>query len=948
MTVKARTIVVVPGLVVTTLVLVLVQCGRRPEPPALIRLTDLLSKAEIESPLASVPAAGSLAETPGVVESSVVFRQGFDPHQPRPEGWLHEPGCEVEPGDSGNGVLHCTGRRLQLVLLPAEPSTHYRLSRRARVSASGCGDLIVAESAWGFTPHPTWLFPHGLERARLLDLHRFSSAGPSWARDSQLLFTSPHTRSLVVGARLKYGCGLWLDSLILERLDLSEAQELSLLKARSPAPGTDGALGLAKRGRFLTAESDSVPSPYDESYTVRDVLFAPTPTDVAFDLVIPPRARLRFSYAIGKWAHPGEEVRFEITVGKEDLRKTLFADTLRVDPEGVERYWRPARVDLRDYAGRMVRLTLKTRSVGDSPASYALWGSPILDRPRSPSDPPNVILLVVDTLRADRLGSYGSRTTSTPHIDSLARDGILFDPVVSQASWTLPSHASVFTGLMPGRHGAESILTPLPLRFDTLAEHFRAAGWGTHAILYKPILADVGVDQGFDTFFNVPRVVVRADDNLRKALEWLDENGDRRFFLFLHFDDPHQPYSQPREFLSRRLEEGMRRFEAHLPLWVSKRFARNMGPDEPELRDCRAGNTLKESFKALSRELYDSEVEYVDDRIGQFLEALRRRGLYEDTVIVFFSDHGQAYWEHGEHFGHESRNFYEEVVRVPLIIKPADRHPFGRGQRVRSQVRLFDLMPTVLEMAGLETSGLPIQARSLIPLMRHPEKTWPDRLAVTEARRALAVRSRGWKYMLRSLAARTGEVLFQLGDDDTSEVRDVHGEYPEITRELRLAGLENRLRSRRGRYAVVVGDTRPRRYVVEMRMTSSSPPPEVLYGLGEETEQSKADTTTYRFTDDWQRPLVLVARLPGRTEPPIAIRVRAAAEESGDLTLERQSIPALSRPDETGFLERLVDRAAPGVYVLDLGGADGESQPSPSSVADARRLEALRALGYLD
>lgn len=951
MIVKARTIAVVPGLVVATLVLALMQCGRGPEPPALIRLVDLLPEAEIVSPLTSVPAAESLSETRGVVKSSVVFREGFDPLAPHPEGWLHDPGCEKELVDSGNGVLQCTGRWPHLMLLPAEPSTHYRLSRQARATASECGDVILSESAGEYTPprRPWIVFRRGLKRGRLLARYRFSSAGPSWTRDSQMLLTTPHTRSLVIGAYVKPNCQLRLDSLTLERLDLSVEQKLSLIKAQSPAPGTDRTLGVAKRGRFLIAESESVPSPYDENYTVRDVLFAPTPTDITFDLVIPPRARLYFSYAIGKWADAGDEVRFEITLGLGDLQKTLFSDILRADAGSAERYWRQARIDLEEYAGRKVRLTFKTRSSTDGLTSYPLWGSPILDRPRSPSDPPNVILLVVDTLRADRLGSYGSRTVSTPHIDSLARDGILFDPVVSQASWTLPSHASVFTGLMPSRHGAggHSVLSSLPLRFDTLAEHFQAAGWSTHAILYKPALADVGVDQGFDTFFNVPKVAVQADDNLRKALEWLDENHDRRFFLLLHFDDPHQPYAQPEEFLNRQLEQRMARFDARLPLIVNSRFARNFAPGTPKLRGHKKGKTLKDSFKALSRDLYDSEVEYVDDRIGQFLEALRQRGLYDETIIVFFSDHGEAYWEHGEVFGHEPRNFYEEVVRVPLIIKPADRHPFRRGQRVRSQVRLFDLMPTVLEMAGLETSGLPIQARSLIPLMQHSERTWPDRLAITEARSGLAVRSRGWKYMLRSLGSRKGELLFRL-DDDSSEVRDVHRERPELTRALRLAGLENRLWNQRGRYAVVVGDTSPRRYVVEMKMASSSPLPEVLYGLDQEAEESGTDTRTHRFAGYWQRPLVLVARLPGVAEPQISARAQAVAKGNGALALEQQRLVALARTEEAGFLQRLVDRAVPGVYVLDLEGADGESQRSPSSVADARRLEALRALGYLD
>src|SRR5262249_41560817 len=152
-----------------------------------------------------------------------------------------------------------------------------------------------------------------------------------------------------------------------------------------------------------------------------------------------------------------------------------------------------------------------------------VWGSPIINTLRSQGQPPNIILIGTDTLRADRLSLFGYRRRTSPKMTELASDGVAFSQTISPTNWTCPGFASIFTGLFPSRHqvtdyGPES---PLSSSLTTLAEILRSAGWVTGAILYKTSLYSGGFDQGFDTFFDVPRDVVDADDNLRKALGWI-------------------------------------------------------------------------------------------------------------------------------------------------------------------------------------------------------------------------------------------------------------------------------------------------------------------------------------------------------------------------------------------------------------------------------------------
>jgi arylsulfatase A-like enzyme len=303
--------------------------------------------------------------------------------------------------------------------------------------------------------------------------------------------------------------------------------------------------------------------------------------------------------------------------------------------------------------------------------------------------PPNVIILAVDTLRPDHLGCYGYSRDTSPNVDRLAKDGILFESVISQCPWTLPSFATLFTSLYPAQHGAGINMNSLRASFPTLAEVLAENGYATGAVLSSRVLSpDFGVARGFQHYD------VKETDEERNAgrvtdlsLGWIDTNPDKPFFLFAHYFDPHQTFSPPAPF-DTLFDPG---YDG--PLGMSFDLKVLM----------RRGGTLSENLSRLTdadwhymKALYDGEIAFTDREIGRLLLELERRGLRENTLFVFLSDHGEEFYEH-KGLGH-GHTLHAEVIRVPLIITMPAVLP--KGLRVDEQVRLVDVMPTILDIVG--------------------------------------------------------------------------------------------------------------------------------------------------------------------------------------------------------------------------------------------------------
>ncbi len=295
-----------------------------------------------------------------------------------------------------------------------------------------------------------------------------------------------------------------------------------------------------------------------------------------------------------------------------------------------------------------------------------------------------VILISIDTLRADRLGCYGYAKATSRSIDRFAQEAILFRDAVSHAPSTLPSHASIFTSMLPSRHGASHRYErALPDEAVTLAEVFRKAGFATGSFNGGgQVAAEYGLAQGFSVYESEARASDRFETTARKALEWIDALPEESFFLFLHTFEVHQPFGADR-----------RHVEA---LWDGP----DLGDPMKLLRAIRLGHTpLTSQHEDYLSAHYDAEVRSMDEGFAVLLDGLSSRDLYDSTMIVLTSDHGEELGERGAMCAH-AHTLHRELLHVPLLLKLAGRRGTA-GREVTGLVRGIDLGPTILAAVGL-------------------------------------------------------------------------------------------------------------------------------------------------------------------------------------------------------------------------------------------------------
>ena len=327
----------------------------------------------------------------------------------------------------------------------------------------------------------------------------------------------------------------------------------------------------------------------------------------------------------------------------------------------------------------------------------------LLPRP----DAPDVVLITVDTLRADRLGCYGA-TTRTPVIDRLAAEGMLFEHAASPIPETRPAHYTLFTSRYPRDHGVLSNSSASSGDLLALPEIYAEAGYLSAGFAGCALFdAAAGSELGFG-FFDAPQAPQRpAEEMVTKAIEWLRAVApERRFFLWLHLFDPHMPYEPPPPFNggSPEMLESWPDFSWHKLL----AFADRHDGDLPRAVFDRA------------RALYDGEVEYVDYWLGRFFQALDELGRWDRTVVVLAADHGECFSK-GVFFDH-SHCLNDGAIRVPLIVRYPPR--IAAGQRIAAQVELLDVAPALLRLSDLpvpeEFSGRGLLARAEDPAASEP------------------------------------------------------------------------------------------------------------------------------------------------------------------------------------------------------------------------------------
>ncbi len=396
--------------------------------------------------------------------------------------------------------------------------------------------------------------------------------------------------------------------------------------------------------------------------------------------------------------------------------------------------------------------------------------------PSEAAQRPNIILILVDTLRADHLSIYGNPRETSPEIDQLAREGTLFRHAFAPASWTKPSIATILTGLYPSTHQAIHKVDKLPDEVLTFPEVLRANGYttvgfannvnisptfnfqqgfssyrylkpdlpwlapeaGAHLVLYRVFLTARG------RFSGAPRrpreFYWPAGDVNTETMGWLRENRARPFFLLAHYMDPHDPYfTHPFD-----------------------------GTSYARIEDPSPDPALAETY----RETYEGEIRYMDGEVGKFLAFLKQEGLYENSLVLLTADHGEEFYEHRGWW--HGTSLFEEQIRVPLIVK----FPKGEGRGVVSDglAGLIDIAPTVLETAGL-SPGPKIQGRSLLAGLRENIQAAPFMFAEQnlEGHKLFALRTDRLKWIEANPENPRGlppESLYDL-KEDPRETRDL-------------------------------------------------------------------------------------------------------------------------------------------------------------------------------
>jgi arylsulfatase A-like enzyme len=467
------------------------------------------------------------------------------------------------------------------------------------------------------------------------------------------------------------------------------------------------------------------------------IVFIPFDTRVDYYLELPGDSVLSAEQIRGRGASGG---RLSVSWQAEDGGEQPLSDDLaKVLGPRLPISEEPAR-------GRLSLLALADGGAGVDEAGIVLRRPAVLAPPPPASPdaaaeraavsepPPNVVIYLVDTLRADHLGCYGYDLGTSPELDRFAEGAFLFENAQAQSPWTRPSVASIFTGLWPQVHGTNGKDDALPDVAVTLAEMLHGRGYRTAAVTSNGNAHRAnGFAQGFDHFEYLRRLrpgepIARASDVHQAVVRWLDGRAaEQPFFLWVHTVDPHAPYEPPEPFRSRFagfVEE---------PDYGALETIRELNADKSLI-------TPQAVAKLVA--LYDAEVAANDAAFGQLLEELRGRGLYDGSLIVFVSDHGEEFYDHGDWV--HGKTLHAEMLDVPLVVKLPGASAAGRVPEV---VQHVDIPATVLDVLGLPVPSR-IQGRSLVPLMRRAGSAWTERAVAyldNEGRHATSLVDGSWK-----------------------------------------------------------------------------------------------------------------------------------------------------------------------------------------------------------
>ncbi len=561
------------------------------------------------------------------------------------------------------------------------------------------------------------------------------------------------------------------------------AQSAGSPAARSRSESIDRYTDLLRLGEhFQQVETGirAVPEVWDLDWQYRPVLAQSAGRVVLGPVPAGDACRVAFGVAI-KPQEGARPVRFRMSArgASGGSERPLFETSIEA---GFAR-WTDHTLAIPDFAGEAFSIVLEVAGDGGASARGA-WAAPhvVCQTPRAPLvdlPRPHVILISLDTLRADHLGTYGYERDTSPVLDAFASEATVFDQAFAPSNWTLPSHASLFTGVSPATHGAGHASLYTPLAADgppTIAELLRDSGYWTIGFTAGGLMGrSNGLDRGFQWWTERTRANLHA--TLPGFFDAIGTAPTKPLFLLLHTYDIHGPYAYlpnaeqirigPRDGASAQATD-----PACEAPWCRDRDAEWMRIREIEHEHYQRFDRFEGIEQAV--DAYDRGIRFVDSQLAALFDRLREIGIYDSSLIVITSDHGESLYDHAIYLGH-SYTLYDEEIRVPLLV----RLPGGSPGRSSQLVQLMDVAPLILEAAGVSVPAS-VEGRNPIGRARagapEPAQVFGE-ASQTGARFA---RSRDWKYIAPSLPAgdprsklpRGLEDRFAFGEQSFDLVRD--------------------------------------------------------------------------------------------------------------------------------------------------------------------------------
>ena len=700
------------------------------EPASRVRVFDLMAQGKLSGLSDAADDAAPARRVDLVQEPTTERKLWFATVEGRSYDYTEEMGTEMTLTDAGGvegGALRLgpgveRDRSYLVMIEPAKPMTRYRITGRVKLEGNPKADMPTSREVLRVHEHdrvvrdPTRSRRRG--RFRPARPHRVSrTLDPSgWDRFELSFLTRPSTKGLEIRLLHRTGdtdaAATWYDNVVLEEQTVSEREIYDFVASGyRPHDGQEDRTPWRLRVNLeVGAIAEQRPGMRRE---YRDALLLPPPGRLRVPLTMPkadtvPQLQFHYGMLQESFGIDGDgaviSVSFEPTGGAP-----VAVGSVAFDPKSnrAHRYWQRATFDLTPVAGQTGELVF---AVDDAPGTEPdVLDAVVISTPRiAPRDAKasgmNVIMIGVDTLRADRMSAFGYERDTSPNLARLADRGVRFSETRCQAPWTLPSFSTIMTSLYPSAHGAgrggHDEWTPIDPTTTSLAEILSRYGYVTQGITANHLISpSYGLDQGFEAY-RLPRgwQMESVQTDVDHVVQFLADNAKAPFFLFWHIMDPHLPYSTGDAFREQFTDASydgkfVGRRGHSVPFGAmdprpGRRWYTHEGPPPPP--------KLADTDRKFVHDYYDAEIAEVDAAIGRVLDTLEQLGLADNTIVSLVADHGEGLGDHNHY--HHGYTLFDDQVHIPMIMAIPGKH---EGKVIERPVGAIDLAPTILGALGL-------------------------------------------------------------------------------------------------------------------------------------------------------------------------------------------------------------------------------------------------------